>query len=136
MQECNGVTIQQRRRQRDREGRKKKERKRQRGRERHQTLMLLRKRLSRSQSVACAEVQASAFKALAGSAPTKKLAQRLDSFVRVSRRVERDQKKKRVHVSWSITSGARNGRLWSQAVFSRQSRCTGGLEAPRSEIFV
>ena len=37
---------------------------------------------------------------------------RLDFLIRVSRRVERDQKKKNVHVSWSITSGARNGRLW------------------------
>ena len=42
--------------------------------------------------------------------PQKKLAQRLDSLVRVSRRVVRDQKK--VHVSWSITGAARNGRLW------------------------
>ena len=39
------------------------------------TLMLFREPLSRSQSVACAEVQARAFKALAGSAPAKKLAQ-------------------------------------------------------------
>ena len=35
--------------------------------------MLLRERLLRSQSVACAEVPAGAFKALAGSAPTKNL---------------------------------------------------------------
>ena len=62
-----------------------------RGRERPQALMLLRKRLLRSQSVA--DVQVSAFKALTGSAPAKQTAQRLDSLVRVSRRVERDQKK-------------------------------------------
>ena len=58
-------------------------------RQRPQTLMLLRERLF--------EVQTGAFKALA--------------LVRVSRRVERDQNK-RVHVNWSITGGARNGRLW------------------------
>ena len=63
--------------------------------ERPQTLVLLRKRLSRSQSVACAEVQAGAFKALAGLAPTKKPSQRLNSLVRVSSQVERDQKKTR-----------------------------------------
>ena len=40
--------------------------------ERPPTLMLLRKRLLRSQSVARAEVQAGAFKELAGLAPTQK----------------------------------------------------------------
>ena len=61
-----------RRRQRDGE-REERDGKRKKQRERHQTLMLLRKRLSRSQSVACAEVQAGAVKALAGcSIPKKK----------------------------------------------------------------
>ena len=51
-----------RRRQRERrDGKRKKQRERQRGRERHQTLVVLRKRLPRSQSVACAEVQAGRF---------------------------------------------------------------------------
>ena len=72
--------------------------------------MLLRKRLLRSQSVACAEVQAGAFKALAGLAPTKNLPNGETLWFRVSRRVERDQKK-RVHVSWSTTGNARSGRL-------------------------
>ena len=91
-------------------------------------------------------------------APTKKLAQGQDSSVRTS-------EKKRVHVSWSITSGARNGRLGAHArqasvnepsgarlfsarswraarpeacqpVFSCQSWRTNGLKAPRLEIFV
>ena len=59
---------------REREGERKRKRQRERQRERRkhrhgpQTLMLLREPLSRSQSVACAEVQAGAFKALPGSA--------------------------------------------------------------------
>ena len=57
-------------------------------------------------TVACAEVETGAFKALAGSAPTKTW--RSNSLVDVSRRVQRDRKK-RVHVRWSITSGAQNG---------------------------
>ena len=73
------------------------------------TFMLLREPLSRSQSVACAKVQAGAFKARASLAPAKKLAQRLDSLVRVSRRVEK-RSENSVHVSCSITGGARNGR--------------------------
>ena len=87
------------------ERKREREKKRQRERRKHRhgppTLMLLREPLSRSQSVACAKVQAGAFKALASLAPAKKKnVRRLDSLVRVSRRVERDQKK-RVHVSWS-----------------------------------
>ena len=39
--------------------------------------------------------------------PQKKLAQRLDSLVRVSRRVEREQKK-RVHIEDSCTSRERS----------------------------
>ena len=87
-------TERRRKRKRDSERERKNERKRERQREREnpQTLVRLRKRLLRTQSVACAEVQAGAFKALVGLAPTKKLAERLDSLVRVSRRVERDQK--------------------------------------------
>ena len=57
-------------------GEEKEERRRGKGKEAH--------RLSRSQSVACAAVQACAFKALAGLAPSKKLAQRFDSLVCVS----------------------------------------------------
>ena len=75
-------------RERETERRRKRERERKK-RETH-TLVFLRKRLLRSQSVACAKVQA--FKALQFGTQ-KKLAQRLDSLVRVSRRVERDQKK-------------------------------------------
>ena len=74
----------------EREGEKRRD-----GRHGPQTLMLLREPLSRSQTVASAEVQAGAFKALAGSSTHKKIAQRLDSLVRVSRWVERDQKKTR-----------------------------------------
>ena len=41
----------------------------------------------------------------------KKLVRRLDSLVRVSRRVERDQKKTHAR-ELVIASGAQNGRLW------------------------
>ena len=57
----------------DRGSEKERERDRDRGTERPQTLVLFRKRRSRSQSVACAEVQAGAFKALACLAPRKNL---------------------------------------------------------------
>ena len=85
-----------REREREREEREGKKRRDGEAKHRHgpQTVVLLREPLSRSQTVACAAVQAGAFKALASLAPPKKLAQRLDSLVRVSRRVERDQKKK------------------------------------------
>ena len=53
----------------------------------------MREPLSRSQSVTGAQVQAGAFQALAGSASTTKLAQLLETLVRVSRLVERDQRK-------------------------------------------
>ena len=69
---------------RKRETEKEREREGERGRERQKereaeskrerdpkTHVLLRERLLRSQSVACAEVRAGAFKALAGQAPTK-----------------------------------------------------------------
>ena len=72
------------------------ERQRERRKRRHgpQTPMLLREPLSRSHWAAWAAVQASAFKALASLA-LKKNAQRFAPLVRVSRRVERDRKKKK-----------------------------------------
>ena len=71
--------------------------------------MLLRERLSRSQSVACAEVQAGAFRGLQVQHP-QKLARPSDSLVGVSRRVERDKKTRARELV--IAGGARNGRLW------------------------
>ena len=72
--------------------------------------MLLREPLSRSQTVACAEVHAGAFKALASLAFMKNLlnGQTLWSVFQDGS----NETKTRVHVSWSITAGARNGRLW------------------------
>ena len=97
----------------ERERERQRERQREKRKHRHgpQTLMLLREPLLRSQSVACADVQAGAFKALAGLATTKKLALRSDSLVGVSRRVERDPKKTGAR-ELVITGGAQSGRLW------------------------
>ena len=61
------------------------------------TLMLLRKRLSRSQSVACADVQAGGFKALAGSAPAKNLPNG-QTLWSVSQDGSNETRKNRVHV--------------------------------------
>ena len=47
-----------------------------------------------------------------GPSRRKAFAQQLDSLVRVSRRVERDRKKKTRARELVIASGARNGRLW------------------------
>ena len=58
---------------RERERQRERQRKKRKHRHGPQTLMLLREPLLRLQSVAFAEVQAGAVKALAGLAPTKKL---------------------------------------------------------------
>ena len=60
--------------------------------------MLLRKRLSRSQSVACADVQAGAFKALAGSAPAKKNLPNGQTLWSVFQDGSNETRKNRVHV--------------------------------------
>ena len=73
-----------------------------------QHFLLLREKLWTSQSVACGKVQEGSFKALASLA-LEELVRRLDSLVRVSRRVERDQKKTRAR-ELVIAGGARRAR--------------------------
>ena len=80
-------------------------------RERPHTLMLLRKRILKITIGCLCRGPSRRFQGACRFSTHKKLAQRLDSSVRDSRRVERDQKK-RVHLSRSVTGGSRNGRFW------------------------
>ena len=59
----------------------------------------------------------------------KKLVRRLDSLVRVSRRVERDQKKIRVHVSWSSQA------VLKMAAFGAHARQASADEPNGARLF-
>ena len=80
-------------------------------------------------------VRAGAFKAVAGSSTHKKrLAQRSDSLVRVSRRVEKRPQKKRVHVENAVTQGYRlNASVYR--VCPCQPRSEYHIELDRSFFF-
>ena len=79
---------------RERERKTKMQRERSKPRHGPQTLTLLRE-VTLEITIGCAMVQAGAFKALAGSAPTKNLPNGLDSLVCGSRKVERENRKRK-----------------------------------------
>ena len=88
--------------------------------------MLFREPLSRSQSVACAEVQAGAFKALAGSAPAKKTCLTVRLFGQDG---SNETVKKSVHVSWSSQT------VLKMAAFGAHARQASADEPGGARLF-
>ena len=119
-----------RRRRRRGRGRGKRERQREKRKHRHgpQTLMLLREPLLRSQSVACAEVQAGAFKALAGLAPTKNLPDG-QTLWSVFQDGSNETRKTRVRVSWSSQA------VLKVAAFGAHARQASANEPSGARLF-
>ena len=117
---------------REREKERERERKRER-KHRHgpPTLVLLREPLSRSQSVACAKVQAGAFKALASLAPAKKNlldGQTLWSVFQEASN-ETEKKKNAWHVSWSSQA------VLEMAAFDAHARQASADEPSGARLF-